>query len=534
MNLFGAYGNDDIILIDEKKVYKKNDVIKLVLSQMEHIKNYGTVVVSNRSNFNFFINFFASVFLDKEIYLLSDNNKIKELNFKYELLDEIAEKSVVNVELPKISDNKAVINFYTSGSSGCPKVVKKTLHNLIQEGLDLKEKFPVSKGANSISTTTMAHLFGMTFHLFYSLLSGFKICTKTINYPLEVNNFDNYIFISTPAFLQTVKNYNIQFKKLPKYIISAGSKLNEDVFEFLISSNNKIIEIYGSTETGVIAYKNFPKDDFTKFDNVEIEIKDNKTFIKSKYIFEKVVEINDNIELKENKLVLKKRKDRLLKIFEKRISPLEIEEKLNRNEFILESYVLKSGDKLASIQALSDVGRDFLLKEGMGSLIKNLKNYIGKYFEIIPQKWKFTDIIPKTQTGKIDTYCINKIFNVNCSYPVILNRIEGEYFITYKIFFQSSCNFFKGHFDGFNILPGVIQIFIAKEFSNRKFNLNLGEGQWKRIKFSNIIFANSIVYLKLTKKEKTVDFEYFDDDKTYSSGCFLLENVFRGLKNELI
>ena len=125
---------------------------------------------------------------------------------------------------------------------------------------------------------------------------------------------------------------------------------------------------------------------------------------------------------------------------------------------------------------------------------------------------------------------IEHFFNLKLSLPIILDRIIQGDSIEYKIFFYNQCNFFKGHFPQFKLLPGVVQLYYAKEFANVHFNLTLGEGQWKKIKFSNIIEPDSIVHLKLEKSEKHVSYEYYSDTKKYASGMFICDNVFKELK----
>ena len=188
--------------------------------------------------------------------------------------------------------------------------------------------------------------------------------------------------------------------------------------------------------------------------------------------------------------------------------------------------ILKTDDKLACLCAINNKGKDYLIKNNITSLTKYLKQYMLKYSEIIPQKWKYIDEIPLTSAGKINKKFIEHIFNVKISLPVILDREISQNSVTYKILFYAQCNFFMGHFPTFKLVLGVLQLYLAKEFANNYFNLNLGAGQWKRIKFSNIIEPDSIVNLKLEKTEKTVSYEYFSDDKKYSSGVFLCENIF--------
>ena len=131
--------------------------------------------------------------------------------------------------------------------------------------------------------------------------------------------------------------------------------------------------------------------------------------------------------------------------------------------------------------------------------------------------------------GKTDKSFINHLFNMKLSLPVILERRADTTSVTYKIFFYNRCNFFKGHFNEFPLVPGVFQIYFAKELANYHYKLNLGQGQWKRIKFSNIIKPDSIINLRLEKTEKNVNFEYYSDDVKYASGTFLCENIFNGL-----
>ena len=97
------------------------------------------------------------------------------------------------------------------------------------------------------------------------------------------------------------------------------------------------------------------------------------------------------------------------------------------------------------------------------------------FSEVIPQKWKYIDCIPLNILGKIDKKYIEHLFNINLSLPIILNRALSKNCIEYKVFFYENCNFFNGHFPKFKILPGVAQLFFAKEFANQHFNLNSGK-----------------------------------------------------------
>ena len=518
--------DNQIALINGAQSYTFSELKSLITSRIRSIRLMNdNVVIQSGDNFSFVVNFFASIYSNKNIYLITDKSKLNNLEFKYSLLSEKFETKIdTKYALPLIDPNQIVINFFTSGSSGQAKIIQKSLFNLIKEGKDLGEELGIKGDLSVLSTTSMCHLFGMTFHLMFALSNGYAINTTPVAYPENVN-VKNSILVSTPAFLSTKVKHNLIFTCNPKYIISAGSKLEDCVFEEL-EKNSNIVEIYGSTETGVIAYRKEHDKKLMVFSNVNIQPYENNVEVKSDYIYGGSCFINDKVELIGRELTVKNRTDRLFKIYDKRVSAEELEEKLNSHEFVDSSFIMSHDNKLVCLCSLSSIGKEFLLQNNIFSLTKRLKLFMLEFSEIVPQRWRFIDQIPMNQAGKIDTKLVKHLFNVNLSLPVILDRKLEKNSIEYKIFIYGNSNFFNGHFPQYKLVPGVVQLYLAKEFANAHFGLKLGAGQYKRIKFSGTIEPDSTVTLKLTKTEKQVMYEYYSDEKKYSSGVFDIENAF--------
>ena len=521
--------DDKVILFDGSKKYSVLDLKMLVFSEIQFIKNMTeSVVILGGDNFSFVIQFLAALFCDKKIYLLSDKTRVNDLTINYDILEGYNESFYNDISFPKIDVNKLNINFFTSGSSGTPKIITKSLFNIINEADEINSLLKLKgKSFEVLSTTTMTHMFGMTFHFVMPLQLGLVINTKKIFYPENVDS-ENSILISTPTFLTSVPKFDIKFKRPPKYIFTAGSKLDENTFKFLESSSS-VVEIYGSTETGIMAYKRSSNGNFKLFDNVELIKNDDSVIVKSQFFSEPYTVINDNVEIIDREIKINNRSDRLYKVYEKRVCANELEYRLKQSDLVNDCYILKSKEKLVCFAALSEKGKMFLLENSIVILTKKLKKYLADSSEIVPQRWKFTDEIPKNIAGKTDKDKIEYYFDLNCSMPIILDRKLSSDSITYKILFYRQSNFFKGHFSSFPIVPGVIQIYWAKEFVNSHFKTNVGEGQWKRIKFTNIIKPDDIVYLTLSKSDKSVRFEYWNNSKNYSSGVFLCDNIFEGV-----
>lgn len=526
------YSNDfdhEIVFQNNTKAYCKKEVKQLVKTNLELIraKKENVVLVSN-DNLAFIINFFASIFAKKNIYLIDNIQKVQISN-DFDILEDVSlEIEIADFEFPQIEKNEILIHLMTSGSSGIPKGVIKSLTNLISEAMDINQTFNFGKNQLVVScTTTYSHLFGLTFGLMFPLCNRHIINLKTVIYPDQFN-IKNSILVSTPSFLDTVKQNNIVLDNA-KFIITAGSKLNDETFEYLEKYSN-IIEIYGSTETGVVAHKENSKCKyFTPFKNISITSLAETTLVKTPYAYEEEVIVNDKIEIINGQINLLNRTDRLLKIQEKRISAESLEKELNLSNLVSDSYCFKHQDKIACLCALNNEGKDYLLKNGIINTTKFLKAYLKTKFDLVPQKWKFIDIIPKNIAGKIDKDYINHIFELNVSFPIILDRTFVENSVTFNLYFFRNCNFYNGHFPNFPITPGVAQLYFASFLGEYFFNKKLTAGQIRKIKFSNIINAGDCVNLKLTLKENNVIYEYFNEEKTFSSGAFSCENIFKGV-----
>lgn len=532
--LFTTSDYDENIFITDNNVnYTVKDFKYLVSAKFKQIvPKQNTVVICTDNNFSFLVNFFAAIFAKKEIYLMTEPQKIKSLSIDYYVIDNDINRAENICNFEQINLESIIINFYTSGSTSEPKCIKKTLYNLYIEGNDVAKEFSFANQNNLCvkTTTTMCHLFGMTFALMLPLNCKYIIDTNKVLYPEDVNK-TNCILVSTPAFLSSIKKHNLTFIENPTYIISAGAKLNDDVFEYF-ENKSSVIEIYGSTETGVIAFRTKLEDkELTIFSNVKIE----ENNVVSKYIYNNFTEMTDNIYVNNNKLVIYNRKDNILKIYDKRVSVDALKDRLTKNELVSDVYFFKHNNKLACYCALSEKGKKSLIKNGTLYLDKVLKKDLREISEVVPQKWKYCDEIPTKQTGKIDKEYINKLFNTKFSHPIILNTVKSSNQAEYTLFLSKNNNFYKGHFPDFPVTPGVVQLYYASELINHYFNVNVISGQIKRIKFVKLMFPNSIVKLSLKKEGNTINYIYYDETSTYSSGSFSVNNIFtEEQKNELL
>ena len=120
---------------------------------------------------------------------------------------------------------------------------------------------------------------------------------------------------------------------------------------------------------------------------------------------------------------------------------------------------------------------------------------------------------------------IESIFRLNLSLPLVISKEITPEYAKFKLCFLNNSNFFKGHFEGLPILPGVVQLFYANWFCEYAFKLDCRCGQIRKIKYSNIIQPAKVVELKLVQDAKGVSFKYQDENMVYSSGILPLKNL---------
>ena len=486
---------------------------------------------------NNFFEYFESNKYDKKIILKSSDKNYSVLDVKNLLKNGYfgnneAFQIILETTKNVLENKEYIFHFSTSGSaSNKGKIIEKKLLNFELECNDLTKQLGLNKYENLefYTTTTLNHIYGFCYQFIIPFLNGNVINIDRINYPEDVN-FENAVLITTPSFLDMMKRYDVKPKNKLKTIITAGSKIKDDLYKFAESIADRVIDIYGSTETSTIGFRESSNTNkLTLLDGVEIiSTGIDGTTIKTNYSIQNLQHIGDSIKLNGRNFEVLGRLDRTLKIQEKRIDLNILENKIKENEMASDCFCFEHKNKVACLLIPTEIGKRALLNEGKIEVIKKLKKFLKDDFEIIPQRWKFYDEIPINERGKINKEKINELFNLNLSLPLILNsKIEKEK-ASFELCFLSDSNFFKGHFENFPILAGVVQLFYADFFIKRAFKIDCHEGQIRKIKFSNIIRPNKKVQLNLIKNEKNVSFEYIDNNKAYSGGVFPIKNYFVG------
>jgi acyl-coenzyme A synthetase/AMP-(fatty) acid ligase len=326
-------------------------------------------------------------------------------------------------------DGTEEIVFFTSGSTGQPKAVEKRLLALTNEVMTLGNTFHEKvKGRLFAASVSHMHIYGLLFKLLLPLHVKATSLKQQIEYPEQLLSLaekispeTGIVFISSPTFLS-----HLDLRLAPvamSAVFSSGGPLSFAAAQASHQYFSQLpIEVYGSTETGGIGYRQQAEATipWTAFAGVELKMGQDGVELRSPNMpGQPAYVLDDHLEfLPNDRFLLKGRKDRIIKIAEKRISLTEIEKFLEAQPTIHQCVAMPIQGRRTVIGCavvLSDEGAKFLENFSQAALVQGWKSAMQNRFEpvTIPRLWRVLTEIPVNSQSKIDHNQLLTAFNAN-------------------------------------------------------------------------------------------------------------------------
>ncbi len=379
---------------------------------------------------------------------------------------------------------EARLVIFTSGSTGQPKPIEKRLIQFQLEIAGLEKKWGAVLGDSEVlATVSHQHIYGLLFRVLWPISTGRCFHSSIyLNPEILVNNIKNSaaFWVASPAHLKRL-DQSSPWQGIAdlKAIFSSGGALSEHVAQQIIASCRQVvIQIYGSSETGGIAWKTREKG-WTLFSGMTLNVVDGNWHLSSPYLPDKsYYPLDDQITLLDDgKFVLNGRSDRIVKIEEKRLSLTELEQHLMTTPWLEDAHALVITEKrevVAVVAVLNQQGLRHLLDEGRKQLIKQLRKSLETGFEavVLPRKWLFVNTIPLSPQGKINLPMLTSLLSVeNRKLPQALNLEMTKDGVQLGLKVPADLIYFQDHFPGYPILPGVVQLAWVEHFGKLFFEL---------------------------------------------------------------
>lgn len=304
--------------------------------------------------------------------------------------------------------------FFTSGTTGTPTGALKTFDNIDIDLDDLVKIFDKFSVTNVVATVPFIHVYGFLVGLMLPYKLGVDLVFKEHFLPhdlLEVATKGSLV-VTTPLYIKSLIQLDEQ-KDLKDvvFVSSTGPLSSEIAKEFIEKFNTTLIQIFGSTETGSIAYKMQDDELWQPFESVEISLNSQGLLgIKSPYVSPLLLQNNklaktdsqiqsfDYASVEDGKFKLIGRDIHIIKVAGKRYSTIQIEDILEQIEGINKAFVYvehrKNELKDEILKVFIESQREVKSKE-IKEILKQNFGHIN-----IPLELAVVDKIPTTAMGK--------------------------------------------------------------------------------------------------------------------------------------
>lgn len=361
------------------------------------------------------------------------------------------------------------VHLRTSGSGGEAKTIVKTAAQIESEARALAAAIPFGRGKTAVlGSVSPQHMYGLTFRFALPLLTGWTMIRRQNAYPelllsasLNVPSDYQNVWIASPALLNRFGE-NRDWAALNGRmggIVSAGGELPPETAALLEQYAVRPYEVYGSTETGIIASRQ-KQTLWQPFPNVSVRNTGKSVEISSPWTGG-VQYIADCIETHEDGFALLGRQDRIIKLADKRISLNQIEHELLKHPWIADAHCALHPEhgRIAVWAALDTEGITAWLEQGRTAVIAALKQHLAQTQDTaaLPRYWRFTDRLPRNGQGKITAADFQTALAEPAAPQWHTLPPEGNR-LRYQTRVPPDLPYFGGHFSTFPLVPGAVEL----------------------------------------------------------------------------
>ncbi|MCM2131737.1 AMP-binding protein [Larsenimonas rhizosphaerae] len=425
------------------------------------------------------------------------------------------------------------MEIFTSGSSGDPQRLIKTFRQLAHETCAFGNTFALPEGVIA-SQVSHQHIYGLSAGLLRALVQDRPFGLNICRYPEEVARYLEHMpmaaLISSPAQLERIPEALLPPDgRRPGSVYSSGAPLSLPACHHAEARLSvSIIEIYGSSETGAIAWRDQRADPaWTPFDDTDIEEQDGVLRLRSPRLDTADWQRHaDRIKhLQGRRFELLGRADRIVKVAGKRVSLDGMVRHLKAHPDVQRADCVElafSGGRLGAIVQLEASAVPHH-REARRRLIASLRETLERQFEpvAVPRYWRFTTVWPTNAQGKLTRALIDELFAdvMDHERPRWLgSELESDTRLIVHLEVPDTLRALEGHFTGMPIVPGVALLTWCMEYAHRQWPDAGTAGRIERLRFPRPVRPGQRLTLTLEWREDTLHFRVGSCEGDHASG----------------
>lgn len=315
-------------------------------------------------------------------------------------------------------DEAARLLLFTSGSTGVPKRIEKTIAMMDAEARITASLFaPYMKGTVNASSVDPHHMYGLTFAVWLPMSLGIAMLSDRIRFPEGLlNHKERLSFVSTPTFM---RHLDLTLPAAPVvFVISAGGRLlPTDMYQMYNWTGARVHEIYGSTETGAIASRGHAggvmQEVWQLIDEASLTPEGDGWRLASPLVTGGSMLLDDKIAPQTpdaRRFTLLGRRDRIAKVGEVRLSLTEVEKVLARElGFQAKALVVSRAHRDAIGVVVNQAESARFERTKVRAYREQLKTHLEPL--AIPRYWRCVPEWPYNSQGKIEIPRLQRMFD---------------------------------------------------------------------------------------------------------------------------
>jgi len=316
--------------------------------------------------------------------------------------------------MPQIASQHIVAIGFTSGSTGAPKANPKTWATLCASSA-LNAQLLCGAGApNVVATVPPQHMYGLELSVLLPLRSRAAIHTGHPFFPADVAHAlaalpEPRVLVTTPFHLRALMHENTPLPLL-QTIVSATAPLDAELAALAEQRHAAdVVEVFGSTETCVIAHRRPARDEtWQLYPGIDLQPQPDGTLVLAPH-FSAPTLLQDIVELRAaRQFVLRGRNSDLLEIAGKRASLGDLTRRLLAIPGVSDAVVFQLDADASGVRRLAALA----VAPGLqaADILRVLRSAIDPVF--LPRPLRLVDRLPRNPAGKLPRAALLAAFGV--------------------------------------------------------------------------------------------------------------------------
>lgn len=431
------------------------------------------------------------------------------------------------------------LSLCTSGSSGEPKRIDKTLRQLDNEVHALEQQWGAGLGAACVmGSVSTQHIYGLLFRVLWPLCAGRPFVRRQLPFAEDLQRASRehcaFAWVASPALLKRMGD-NLDWPALSRVrqVFSSGGALPTEAAERLQQCLGQWpTEVFGSSETGGIGWR---QGDglWQPFNEVRLsQDSGGALLVASPYLpVDHVEHTADAVRIAaDGRFELLGRLDRIVKLEEKRIALPSLEQALLTHEWVSEArlgVVQENRASLGALLVLSDAGLHALRNGGRRAVTQALRLHLSGHCEplALPRRWRWLRQLPLNAQGKLPQCDVEALLLApRPKAPEVLEKTEAEGEWNLRLAVPADLAYFSGHFPTAPVLPGVVQVEWAMSLGRQLLDLPPRFIGMEVLKFQQLVRPGDVIelHLRFDRERGKLYFAYRNDTAACSSGRIVL------------